>query len=75
MTGAPLITPLKKGPVNAAVSVGEESKRERRIAKGQKLRRNRRRNRRDRRKEVRDGVVVLLSSTNDRRARRDRRQG
>jgi hypothetical protein len=24
---------------------------------------------------VRDGVVVLLSSTNDRRARRDRRQG
>ncbi len=75
MTGAPLIVPLKKGPVNAAVSVGEESKKERKVVKGRKLKRERRKNRRDRRKEVRDGVVVLLSSTNDRRARRDRRQG
>jgi len=73
MTGLPLILPLKKGIVTPAVSIGEGAAGDRRITKGRKLKRERRRSRLDRRKEVRDGIVVLLCSTNDRRTRRDRR--
>ena len=36
--------------------------------------RERRRNRQDRRKSVRDGVIVSLSFTNDRRGSKDRRR-
>jgi len=73
MTGTSLILPMKKGIVNASVSIGEGAAGERRIIKGRKLKRERRRSRLDRRKDVRDGIVVLLCSINDRRARRDRR--
>lgn len=73
MIGLPLILPMKKGIVNAAVSIGEGAAGERRIIKGRKLKRERRRSRLDRRKDVRDGIVLHLCSINDRRARRDRR--
>jgi len=39
-----------------------------------KQKEDRRKNKQDRRKSVRDGVVVTLSTKQDRRARRDRRR-
>ncbi len=69
-----LILPVKKGSVEpAAPLVGRPSKRQKRII-GRKIRRERRKNRADRRKEVRDGVLVSLSSQKDRRKRRERRR-
>ncbi len=44
-------------------------------AQGKKNKEDRRRMKRDRRRSVREGIVVTLSTHNDRRSGRDRRNG
>jgi len=74
MNEMPRILPSRKDIVEAASPVTGLPSRKHGKKLGRKLRRERRKNAKDRRKEVRDGVVVSLSSTNNRRKKPERRK-
>ena len=58
----------------ASVSRDGTDKRDPSQSATNKQKKDRRKNKQDRRKSVRDGVVVTLSTKQDRRVRRDRRR-
>jgi hypothetical protein len=74
MSGDSIIVSISSEGVEPVASVTGLPTRKGEENRLRKLRRDRRKNRRDRRKEVRDGVLVTLSSTNDRRKSRERRK-
>jgi len=80
MPDRPIILPVLKTSIEPAVAISNklsiDEKRalnmERR-ALNIKSRQERRKRKKDRRKDIRDGVIVSLSSDNDRRKKNDRR--
>jgi len=65
------IIPVQNETINSPYKIGDFSERRKTVSR--KFKKNRRKQKKDRRSSIRDGVIVNLSSRNNRRKGSDRR--